>query len=100
MVSGVSFGTYHALVIGNNAYANLPNLRTARGDATAIAQVLEQRYGFDATLLLDADGNHFGDNTDGAGLVRDLRHNYHAEIAGRRVLLVGAGGAARGGRGE
>jgi shikimate dehydrogenase len=55
-----------------------------------------ERAGAVNTLLLAADGNHFGDNTDGAGLVRDLRHNHHCEIAGRRLLLVGAGGAARG----
>ena len=55
-----------------------------------------ERAGAVNTLLLTADGNHFGDNTDGAGLVRDLTGNHHCEIAGRRVLLVGAGGAARG----
>jgi shikimate dehydrogenase len=37
-----------------------------------------------------------GDNTDGAGLVRDIAHNHGFAIAGRRVLLLGAGGAARG----
>jgi len=37
-----------------------------------------------------------GDNTDGAGLLRDLEHNLGCRIAGRRVLLLGAGGAARG----
>jgi shikimate dehydrogenase len=37
-----------------------------------------------------------GDNTDGAGLLRDLRVNLACPIAGRRVLLLGAGGAARG----
>ncbi|MBI4996491.1 MAG: shikimate dehydrogenase [Rhodocyclales bacterium] len=37
-----------------------------------------------------------GDNTDGAGLVRDLKANLGVAIAGRRVLLLGAGGAARG----
>jgi shikimate dehydrogenase len=36
------------------------------------------------------------DNTDGEGLVRDLRDNLKWPIAGRRVLLLGAGGAARG----
>jgi shikimate dehydrogenase len=36
------------------------------------------------------------DNTDGAGLLRDLRSNLGAEVAGKRVLLLGAGGAARG----
>ncbi|MBL8490987.1 MAG: shikimate dehydrogenase, partial [Rhodocyclaceae bacterium] len=38
----------------------------------------------------------FGDNTDGAGLVRDLTSNLGCDIAGRRILLLGAGGAARG----
>lgn len=37
-----------------------------------------------------------GDNTDGAGLVRDILHTLNTTIAGRRVLLLGAGGAARG----
>ena len=38
----------------------------------------------------------FGDNTDGAGLVNDLLHNLGCDIAGRKLLLLGAGGAARG----
>ena len=38
----------------------------------------------------------FGDNTDGAGLVRDIEVNLGFPLAGRRVLLLGAGGAARG----
>lgn len=37
-----------------------------------------------------------GDNTDGAGLVRDIAANLGIALAGRRVLLLGAGGAARG----
>jgi shikimate dehydrogenase len=37
-----------------------------------------------------------GDNTDGAGLVNDILRNAGVAIAGKRVLLVGAGGAARG----
>jgi shikimate dehydrogenase len=47
------------------------------------------------TLMFDADGI-LGDNTDGAGLVRDLVINLQCPLAGRRVLLLGAGGAARG----
>lgn len=47
------------------------------------------------TLVFRNDGI-FGDNTDGAGLVRDLGHNLACPLAGRRVLLLGAGGAARG----
>ena len=37
-----------------------------------------------------------GDNTDGVGLVRDLRRNLAVEVEERSVLLLGAGGAARG----
>ncbi|MCS6786836.1 MAG: shikimate dehydrogenase [Thiobacillaceae bacterium] len=47
------------------------------------------------TLRFDADGL-FGDNTDGAGLVADLTRNLGIELAGRSILLLGAGGAARG----
>jgi shikimate dehydrogenase len=41
-------------------------------------------------------GRIFGDNTDGAGLARDIETNLAFPITGRRVLLIGAGGAARG----
>jgi shikimate dehydrogenase len=47
------------------------------------------------TLSFDADGI-FGDNTDGVGLVRDLAGNLTCAIAGRRVLVLGAGGASYG----
>lgn len=47
------------------------------------------------TLKFD-HGEIFGDNTDGAGLVRDLSANLHCAIRGKRILLLGAGGAARG----
>ncbi|MGB5259189.1 MAG: shikimate dehydrogenase [Gammaproteobacteria bacterium] len=48
------------------------------------------------TLSLTPGGELHGDNTDGAGLVRDLLHNHGATLAGQRILLLGAGGAARG----
>jgi len=54
-----------------------------------------QRAGAVNTLVFEADGI-FGDNTDGAGLVADLTRNLHCALAGKRVLLLGAGGAARG----
>jgi shikimate dehydrogenase len=47
------------------------------------------------TLHFDADG-WLADNTDGAGLVRDIEHNAARPIGGKRVLLIGAGGAAAG----
>jgi shikimate dehydrogenase len=51
------------------------------------------------TLIFEnggADGEIRGDNTDGVGLLRDITVNLGRAIAGRRVLLMGAGGAAQG----
>jgi shikimate dehydrogenase len=67
--------------------------------AVALAEELTpraRRAGAVNTLALRKDGTLLGDNTDGAGLARDLVHNHGVSIAGRRVLLLGAGGAARG----
>lgn len=55
-----------------------------------------ERAGAVNTLVLEPSGNHFGDNTDGTGLVRDLLHNHGRTLLQKRLLLVGAGGAARG----
>ena len=46
--------------------------------------------------LMREDKGWFGDNTDGAGLVRDLAVNLKVSLKGARILLLGAGGAARG----
>jgi shikimate dehydrogenase len=46
--------------------------------------------------LVFKDGEIIGDNTDGPGLVADITRNAGVSIAGKRVLLLGAGGAARG----
>jgi shikimate dehydrogenase len=54
-----------------------------------------QRAGAVNTLVRAGDGWH-GDNTDGEGCLRDLRDNLGVTIRGRRVLVLGAGGAARG----
>jgi len=48
------FGRYHALVIGNNAYAYLPTLQTAVSDAEAVAATLRETYNFAVTVLLNA----------------------------------------------
>ncbi len=48
------------------------------------------------TLAFREGGVIFGDNTDGIGLLRDLRDNLALTVEGRRVLLLGAGGAVRG----
>jgi shikimate dehydrogenase len=47
------------------------------------------------TLRFDGD-RICADNTDGVGLTRDIRDNLGVPMAGKRILLLGAGGAARG----
>lgn len=48
------------------------------------------------TLSFGRDGLVSGDNTDGIGLLRDLTRNLEWKVAGQRILMLGAGGAARG----
>ncbi len=48
------------------------------------------------TLAMRADGSILGDNTDGVGLTHDLCVNQRVIVSRRRVLIIGAGGAARG----
>lgn len=63
----------------------LAGVRSARAEAAGAVNTLR----FDRETI-------FGDNTDGAGLVRDLTINLGCPLAGRSILLLGAGGAARG----
>jgi shikimate dehydrogenase len=62
--------------------------RTPRAELAQAANTLR----FDA----EADGGWLADNTDGVGLVRDITVNAGVSLAGRRVLLLGAGGASAG----
>ena len=48
------------------------------------------------TLVFGDDSKISGDNTDGAGLTRDLVKNHHALIKHRKILILGAGGGVRG----
>ena len=67
-------------------------------EAVKLAQALTIRAraaGAVNTLVFSEDGI-IGDNTDGAGLVADIVQNAGVAITGKRVLLLGAGGAVRG----
>lgn len=48
------------------------------------------------TLYQNAEGRLLGDNTDGTGMLRDIVSNHGGSIVGKKVLIVGAGGAVRG----
>ncbi|MGH8502243.1 MAG: caspase family protein [Gammaproteobacteria bacterium] len=54
-LKAIEFGKYHALIIGNNEYPNLPDLDTAVNDAKEADELLRTLYGFETTLLLNAD---------------------------------------------
>lgn len=78
---------------GAGANVTLP----LKEDAFALCATRSERAlrcGSVNTLIRAGDAWH-GDSTDGAGLLRDLRERHAFEPAGRRVLLLGAGGAAR-----
>ncbi len=68
------------------AAAELVNELTPRA---ARAQAVNTIAFFEDTTLL-------GDNTDGVGLIYDLERNLQIDLADKRVLILGAGGAARG----
>lgn len=68
-------------------------------DAFEFADQLSERAaraGAVNTLTRTEDGTIAGDNTDGVGLLRDLTDNLGWTVHGMRILLIGAGGAARG----
>ncbi len=48
------------------------------------------------TLFQAKNGKLQGHNTDGIGLIRDIKDNHNSSLEGKKVLVVGAGGAARG----
>jgi shikimate dehydrogenase len=64
------------------------SLVTERSARAALAEA--------CNILSFRDGRIAGDNTDGIGLVKDLEQNAGVQLAGREVLLLGAGGAAAG----
>ncbi len=79
---------------GSGANITLP-LKEA---AFALCSSLSERAlaaGVINTLVRDGDGWR-GDNTDGIGLLRDLRNRQALDLRERRTLLLGAGGGARG----
>jgi shikimate dehydrogenase len=79
---------------GRGANVTLPFKQEAFRYCTATSERARAAHAVN-TLVLDR-GAPWGDNTDGVGLVRDLEVNLGFELRGRRVLVMGAGGAAQG----
>ncbi|CAM3480045.1 shikimate dehydrogenase [Halomonas sp. AOP12-C2-37] len=69
-----------------------------KGDAFELCDTLSHRAaraGAVNTLIVENNGRTYGDTTDGIGLVRDLAY-HRVALAGKRILVMGAGGAVRG----
>lgn len=90
------FDALHAFAEAGGAGANitLPLKQSAFALSSSVTD-RARRAGAVNTLARSGDGWH-GDNTDGEGLVRDLTGRHGLDLRGRRTLLIGAGGAARG----
>lgn len=54
-MSGMNFGRYYAIVIGNQNYQAIENLQTPKYDAQRAARILADKYGFKVQILEDAD---------------------------------------------
>lgn len=89
-------GTVHALIAQGFKGANVtvPFKLEAFGMANQLTE-RAQDAGAVNTLIFTPQGI-VGDNTDGVGLVRDITENIGVSIKGKRVLLIGAGGASEG----
>ena len=64
-VPDLNYGDYYALVIGNNRYDHLSDLRTAVNDARSVATLLELDYGFNVTKLENANREQIIDSISG-----------------------------------
>lgn len=105
--------TYEAICAPQDRFADAVNAFIVAGDGAAkganvtvpfklaafrLADVLTPRAAAAGAVntLSFSDNRIQGDNTDGAGLVRDLTANLGVSLGGLRVLVLGAGGAAQG----
>ena len=80
---------------GKGANVTVPHKRAAAELADLCSDAV-QRAGVANVLTRLPDGRLRADNTDGSGLLRDLVERRDFNLRGRRVLLLGAGGAAQG----
>jgi hypothetical protein len=81
-IPNLDYGDYYALVIGNNNYQDLTNLRSAVNDAKVVSTVLEVDYGFNVKLL---------ENASRKDILRSLKHLRQTVSAKDNVLIYYAG---------
>lgn len=93
-IDAPDFAAALAAFEGDGANVTLPH-KAAAAAACATLGDAARRCGVVNTLTR-RDGGWHGDNTDGIGLVRDLTGRHGLDLRGRRTLLLGAGGGARG----
>lgn len=84
---------FHAIG-ARGANITLPHKQTAFALCEKTSERAQQAAA--VNTLIRTDTGWDGDNTDGAGLIHDLTERHRIDLRGRRTLLVGAGGAARG----
>jgi shikimate dehydrogenase len=80
---------------GRGLNVTVPHKEAAADIANALTERAD-RAGAVNTLIMQDDHTLLGDNTDGHGLITDLRSNLALEITNERILILGAGGATRG----
>jgi len=80
---------------GHGLNVTLPFKREAASYADELSERARRADAVN-TLTRADDGRVLGDNTDGIGLLRDLRNNLGERLENARVLVLGAGGAVRG----
>lgn len=80
---------------GRGLSVTVPFKEDAFQYATRLTRRAELAHAVNTLNFLE-DGEVFGDTTDGVGLVHDVRDNFGFALQGKSILLMGAGGAARG----
>jgi len=95
-VPGGSLRTYLAALPDHVLGLNVTLPLKGEAYAASTGHSADARRAQSVNTLTRTEGGWLGDNTDGAGLVRDLDSNQGFVLAGRHILVLGAGGAVRG----
>lgn len=94
LIEADNFEAALAAFTGDGVNVTLPYKLEAARICTSLGE-RARRSGVVNTMTREGDG-WYGENTDGLGLVRDFTGRHRLDLRGRRTLLLGAGGGARG----